>query len=130
MRECLLRHWAPLNGYGECEGEPTGHHLISRQFLRGNDEGRALVDGPWAHLFVVDICMKHHDNTNGAVYAGAEEIWRQLVETWGREYVATALAEVRATFKIPPPELRLSALLALETQTRIGDKSGGARDAA
>jgi hypothetical protein len=74
--------------------------------------------------------MKHHDNTNGAVYAGAEEIWRQLVETWGREYVATALAEVRATFKIPPPELRLSALLALETQTRIGDKSGGARDAA
>lgn len=107
---CELREWAADNGWGPCGGGLDKHHIISRQLLRGNSEGRKLVEDVYGELFFADVCNAHNATTKCADLPEARVYLLRKRAEEHPELMEVALKEVAATFKAPPPYLRLEYL--------------------
>lgn len=110
-QECELAAWAAKNGYGFCDGRMTYEHIIPRQVFRGNSTGKSLAYDVYGDLFGACTCMKHNsgnkcaDTTEAILFL----LRKRLAEH--PELMEVAIKEVAATFKSPPPYLRMQYLL-------------------
>ena len=111
LKSCELSDWAVRHGYGLCEGRMTYEHILPRQMFRGNREGFKLAYDVYGDLFGGCTCMKHN---SGNKCADTEKailfLLRKRLEEHP-ELMELAIKEVAATFKSPPPYLRLDYLL-------------------
>ena len=94
-----------------CGDKMDRHHLIDKSKLRGCKAAQKFVKAN-EPFFIVSICNVHNAQTKLADVKEAQAyLWAEHVKTWGREYCEDMLEQLRACYKVPPPELRLEALL-------------------
>jgi hypothetical protein len=120
-----------LEGYDHSCNWPIfqHHHMVNKSVLR-NAEARRYAEKVRPDIFIARLCQNANFTRLADTKGARAFMWQKKVDRFGYEEVDGALEALRSCFKTPMLELRLDALLALETQTRIGDKSGGARNAA
>ena len=104
VRTCELAH------LGGCGGPIQRAHIIGRGRLRNVAKALNYCDRN-AEVLLGDVCASHnvgrvHDEKKHRAY-----LLHKRVELFGWEYVDDVIEGLRALHKVPPPELRLEALL-------------------
>ena len=96
---CMLIHWAPEHGYGYCGGGIQHHHLISKNLLRNNPQGRKLVDEVYPYLFIAPVCAVHNAETKCADLMEARLFMLRHRRRQYPEIFEQAFEELIETFK-------------------------------
>jgi len=93
----MLMHWGPENGYGYCGGGMDMHHIIPKNLLRNNNEGKKLVEKVYPYIFLAPVCNYHNAQTKCAdlmearlfmlrqrrlEYSNFDEAFQELIETF------------------------------------------------
>lgn len=103
---CELTFWARDHKWGKCRGGLEYHHVISKNMLRNNKQGKKLVEKTYPHLFMARVCSAHNAWHKVADHSDARLYLIELRRQEYGVYMEEALEELRATFKVIPPDLR------------------------
>lgn len=109
---CELRQLAIDNDWPRCDHECQTHHVWNKSKWPKNKQRRRqvkkLVEDIYPYIFLADVCPVHNRDRWADTSEARNYLLRKRLEDY--ETTEQALEEVRACYKVPPPELRLEAI--------------------